>query len=212
VADLRIEVVDAEVERYAFAPAIGLRLRVTESSGMSVAAVVLHAQVRVEPHRRTYTPEERERLVEVFGPSWQWGDSLKPFIWTQLSTAIGGFDGTVDVEVPLPCSYDVEVAGTPYLVALEDGGIPLVLLFSGTVFGGGPGGMVVEPVPWHLEARFELPVATWRGAMDRFFPGTRWIRLSTDTADALGAFKARQALPTWDQAVELLVKRAGETP
>jgi len=212
VAELRLEVLGAAVEQHAFAPAIALRLRVTERSGAPVAAMALRAQVRVEPQLRPYTAQERDRLVEMFGPAFQWGDSLKPFTWTQLSTTIGRFEQSTDFELALPCSYDVEVAGTPYLVALEQGEIPLLLLFSGTLFGTGPAGMVVEPVPWHLEARFGLPVATWRQAMDRFFPGTRWIRLSTEAADALGAFKARQALPTWDQAVELLLKQAGETP
>ena len=55
------------------------------------------------------------------------------------------------------------MAAAKYLHALgEDGVVPLLLLFSGTVFSKGEAGFTAEPVPWHAEASFPLPVA--RGA------------------------------------------------
>ena len=36
----------------------------------------------------------------------------------------------------MPLSYDVDVAAHKYLAGLEDGEVPLLLLFSGTVFTG----------------------------------------------------------------------------
>jgi hypothetical protein len=212
VAEVGFEVVGGDVERFAFTPTVNLRLRVTEHSGTPAGAVALRTQVRIEPQRRPYDPEEQERLVEPFGPTSQWGESLRPFLWAQVATTVGRFEGETEVDLPLVCTYDTEVAATTYLAGLRHGDIPLVLLFSGTVFSAGPAGLVVEPVPWHLEARYCLPVAAWRAAMDQYFPDSRWIRLSTQRADALAAFKAREALPTWDQTVELLLKRAGELP
>ncbi|HXX89509.1 MAG TPA: DUF6084 family protein [Acidimicrobiales bacterium] len=212
MAEVTFEVLGAEVERFAFTPTIALHLRVTEATGSPVGAIALRTQVRVEPQRRAYDGGDEERLLEPFGPKGQWAESLRPFLWAQLSTSIGCFQGSTEFDLPVACTYDTEVAATSYLAALRQGDIPLVLLFSGTVFSCGPRGLVAEPVPWHLEARYGLPVSCWRGAMDRFFPDSRWLRLSTEAADALGAFKAREALPTWDQAVALLLERAGELP
>ena len=46
--------------------------------------------------------------------------------------------------------------------------------------------------------------------MDLYFPNSGWLRLSRDSLDALQRFKANRALPTWDQAIERLLKEAGE--
>jgi hypothetical protein len=81
-------------------------------------------------------------------------------------------------------------------------------LFTGTVFTGGPGGVNVEPVPWHKESSFALPVAVWREAMDLHFPGSAWLRLGRETFDALYAYRATHALTTWDEAVQRLLKEA----
>ena len=36
-----------------------------------------------------------------------------------------------EVDVPVSCSYDLEVASARYLQGLDDGTIPLLMLFSG---------------------------------------------------------------------------------
>jgi hypothetical protein len=102
------------------------------------------------------------------------------------------------------------VAGAKYLHALGDGEIPLLLLFSGTAFTRGDAGFAAEPVAWDTDASFRLPVAVWRGVMDLYFPGGGWLRVRRDTLDALQRYKAAHALPTWDQALERLLKTAGE--
>src|SRR4029453_18283308 len=50
--------------------------------------------------------------------------------------------------------------------------------------------------------------SVWREIMDRFSPGSGWIRVRRDTLDALQRFKAVRALPTWDDALEALFKEA----
>ena len=44
--------------------------------------------------------------------------------------------------------------------------------------------------------------------MDLYFPDSGWVRVGRDTLDRLQRFKAEQALPTWDQAFEVLLKQA----
>ena len=63
---------------------------------------------------------------------------------------------------------------------------------------------------WQEEARHRLPVAVWRAAMDEHFPGVGWVRLRRDTLDRLAAFRSAHTLPTWDEAVQRLLKEAGE--
>ncbi len=210
--DLSFEVTGSEVEPYAAVPTISLGLRIAEGTGVPVHALVLRVQVRIEPQRRRYRADERDRLVELFGDAPQWGESLRPFQWAQLSAAVPSFRSLTEVQLPLTCTYDLEVAGTKYLYNVRSGEIPIVLLFSGTALSSGPDGLVVEPVPWHLEARYRLPVAHWRRAIESHFPNSAWLRLSQANMDALQAFRARQALPTWDHAIEHLLKLAGSEP
>ena len=70
--------------------------------------------------------------------------------------------------------------------------------------------MTVDPVPWHKEANYRLPVTVWRQMMDMYFPGAGWLRLRRDTLSDLERFKAARGLPTWEQAIEQLLKEAGE--
>jgi Family of unknown function (DUF6084) len=45
--------------------------------------------------------------------------------------------------------------------------------------------------------------------MDMYFPNSAWVRVRRDTLDDLQRYKVEQALPTWDQAFEQLLKSAG---
>jgi hypothetical protein len=210
MTSLAFEVLDAAAERHAAVPTILLRIKAEEADGRRVHALALRCQIRLEPQRRRYSDEEQERLYELFGDTPQWGDSLRPFLWTHVSTTVGGFDGVTEFDLPVECTYDFEVAGAKYLHALGEGEIPLNLLFSGTVFTRGETGFAAEPVSWSSEASYRMPVAVWRETMDLYFPGSAYIRLGRDTLDDLQRFKALRGLPTWDQAFAQLLKEAGE--
>jgi uncharacterized protein DUF6084 len=207
---MAFNVVEARPEPHAAVPTILMRIGVSEADGATVHALALRVQIRIEPQRRRYQPEEEDRLYELFGETPRWGDSLRPFLWTHVATTIPGFRGSTEFDLPIPCSYDFEVAAAKYLHALSEGEIPLILLFSGTVFTTGERGFTAEPVSWNLEASYRLPVAVWRGVMDLYFPNSAWLRVSRETFDRLQRFKASRAVPTWDQAFELLLKHAGE--
>jgi hypothetical protein len=207
---LAFEVVEARPEPHAAVPTIMMRLRVTETAGGDVHALALRCQIRIEPQRRRYDADEEGRLYELFGEAARWGDSLRPFLWTHVSTTIAGFSGSAEVDLPVECTYDFEVAGAKYLHGLSSGDIPLLLLFSGTVFTRGESGFTAEPVSWSSEASFRMPVTVWRQVMDLYFPNSGWVRVSRATLDDLQRFKASMALPTWDQAFERLLKQAGE--
>lgn len=209
MSDLRFDVRDARVEARAAVPTIVFRVAVSETDGRRVHAAALRCQLRIEPQRRRYSEEEEERLYELFGATPQWGDSLRPFLWTHVSATVGGFEGATEFDLPVECSYDFEVAAAKYLHALGDGEIPLLLLFSGMVFTVGAEGFSAEPLSWSAEATYRLPVTVWRTTMDAYFPNSAFIRLGRETLDDLQTYKARRGLPTWDQVFTQLLKEAG---
>jgi hypothetical protein len=212
VTSLTFEVVEARPEPYAASPTLMLRLRITAAGDDPVHAVALRGQIMIEPQRRRYVAAEEEQLVELFGETPRWGDTLRPFLWTHVATMVPGFVESTEIDLAVPCTYDFEVAAAKYLHALRQGEIPIVLLFSGTAFSMDAGVLRVDPVPWHEEASYRLPVATWRAVMDLYFPNGGWVRVRRDTLDALQRYKATRALLGWDEVLAQLLKEAGEDP
>jgi hypothetical protein len=209
MADLDFHCLQARAERYAAAPTVTLALRINGTSGRRIDAIALRCQIRIEPARRRYSAAEAQRLNDLFGDTQRWAETLRPLQFTTISAMVPGFTGSIDVELPVPLSYDLDIGSARYSAGLDEGGIPLLLLFSGTVFAVEDGRIVVRQVPWSAETQFWLPVEVWREAIDAHFPGSAWIRISRQTLDELMKFKTSQALPTWESAVQALLARAG---
>lgn len=202
---LYFDVTAARPVPFAIEPTLAFRLYVVANPSQAVESVLLRCMIRLAPEQRRYSAAEQERLVEIFGEPRRWADTVKPFLWQNVSLTVGPFSRSTEVDLTVPCSYDLEVAAGKYFHALRDGEVPLLFLFSGTVFSRGERGLVAEQVPWDREARFGLPVAVWQQLMDAYYPGMAWLRLRRETIDALLDYKARHALPTWDDAVEALL-------
>ena len=134
MTDLGFSVIGARAEPYAASPMLVLRLRITESSGAKVDAIALRVQIQLEVQRRRYAPEESALLEELFGEPSRYADTLKPMLWTHVSAMVPAFENETEIELHVPCSYDFEVAAHKYLASLQDGIIPLNLLFSGMAF------------------------------------------------------------------------------
>ena len=210
MSPVSFEVVGAKVEAYAAVPTLALRLRIVAADGQPVHALALRSQIMIEPKRRHYEPDEEDRLTDLFGETPRWGDTLRPFLWTNVSMTVTGFTGETEVDLPITCTYDFEIAAAKYMHALDDGEIPIVVMFSGTVFGKSAAGLNAAPVSWSEEASYRLPVALWRDMMDLYFPNTGWLRLRRETIDALQRYKSARALLSWDETFERLLKEAGE--
>ncbi|MEU2108608.1 DUF6084 family protein [Streptomyces sp. NPDC019507] len=200
---------DVRADPYAAGPTLVFRLRITATPGTRVHALALRCQLRIEPARRGYADPEAEGLKDLFGERSRWGSSMNPVQFAQVSHMVPGFTGETETELPVPCTYDMDVAATRYVRALSEGEVPLLMLFSGTAFTGA-GGFHVEPVPWDREAAFRMPVKVWQEMVDQHFPGCGWIRLPRETMDALLAFRSRRALPSWESTVEALLDASGD--
>jgi len=208
VAELVFDCTGAEPDRYALVPSMTLKLRISETTGTRVEAIALRCQIRIEPARRRYTHAEEEKLNDLFGETSRWADTLKPMQFTTVSAMVPAFSGSTEVDLPVPFSYDLEIGSARYFTGLESGEIPLLLLFSGTVFGLANGQISVQLVPWSKEATCRIPVDVWREAIDVHFPNSAWVKMSTQTLDELQRFKTSRALPTWDATLQALLARA----
>lgn len=210
MTELAFSVLDIAPETYAAAPQLTARLRIGEASGAVIHAMALRCQVRILAQRRGYDAEEESGLLELFGARGRWPSTLKPLLWMQSGVLVQGFTGTVDIDLPLPCTFDFDVSAAKYLNSLRDGSVPLEFLFSGTVFTRGAAGFGVEQIPWDRECRYALPVAVWRSLMDAFFPNQGWLRLDRGVLAALARYKAARGLISWDTAIEGLLAGAGD--
>lgn len=210
MTELVFDCTGARPDRYAVTPAMTFLLRISETSGERVEAIALRCQIRIEPARRKYTPAEAERLNDLFGETERWAETLRPVQFTQVAVMVPRFTGSTEIELPVPLSYDLEIGATRYFAGLDDGEVPLLLLFSGTLFTMSGGRIQAGQVPWSKEAAFRLPVSLWREAVDAHFPNSAWIRMSRPVMDELLRYKSRRALPTWDATIESLLAEAAQ--
>ena len=210
--DLNFEVSGAEAPDFAAQPTLVFKLRITNADAQTtIHSVALRCQIRIAVTKRRYSPEAQKRLLEVFGEPQRWGQTLRDLLWTHASTVVPQFSESITVDLPVPCTYDFEVVGAKYFDALEDGEIPLIFLFSGTVFyAGETGNLQVMPISWQKEASYRLPVALWRSMISRYYPNSAWLRLRKDVFDQLSQYKATRGLPTWDDVVAQLLEASGK--
>ena len=205
-AELSFAVDGAAPVEYTAVPTLGIRVRLESAAPVPIRSVLLDTQIQIAARLRSYDAAEQERLLDLFGTPERWRDTLRTLPWTRLTVVVPPFNGSTVVELPVVCTYDLEVAAAGYFGALDGGEVPLELLFSGTVFyAGADGRLQAERIAWTKEATYALPVGVWRETMDRHFPGSAWLRLSRDCYDRLRAYRARNALASWDDAMAALL-------
>lgn len=201
---LLFEMIGAFAEAHPATPALRLRLRL-RADGAAIDAVALRVRVQMEPWRRRYADRERALLGDL--------SATAALQWSETGIALAGFEGETAFEVPVACTYDLQVAAGKYLTALEDGAIPIRLFFNGTIFRGAPSGFNVEMLPWDLECAGEIPVAVWQRAMDACFCGEAWIRIDRGVFDALRRYRSAHHHASWDETMNaLLAAEAVEGP
>lgn len=202
--DLGFSIEGAEVAVLAATPTITLKLRVTNGDlRETIHSVALRCQIQIEVTRRRYAAKEQQKLRDLFGEPERWSQTLKNLLWTHVSVNIPPFQDTTVVDVPVPCTFDFNVAATKYFHGLADGEVPLCVMFSGSVFYSREGGgMLVAPISWDKEARYRLPIQVWRDMMDSYYPGSAWLCLRRDVFERLYDYKVRNGIPTWEEAFE----------
>ena len=205
--ELSFQIEKAEAQRFTVAPTLLFKLRMTNAvAGEVVHSVALRCQIQIEVTRRQYSVEDQTKLRDLFGESERWGQTLKTMLWTHASVVAPAFQDSAMVDLPVPCTFDFNVAATKYFHGLSDGDVPLSFLFSGTVFyADSTGALQVAPIPWDKEARFRLPIKSWQEMMDIYYPNSAWLCLRRDVFERLYQYKVANGIPTWEQALESIM-------
>lgn len=207
--DLRFEVESASPAVNAITPQLLFKVGITNSEPGAIHSIALRAQVQIEPARRRYSAAEQAHLKELFGEPERWSTSLHPLLWANVNVNVREFSGSTFIDVPVPCTFDFNVAITKYIYGLELGDLPTTLLFSGTVFYAGRNGLQIAQIPWDRDASYRLPIQVWKEMMDLYYPNTAWICVRRELFERLNEFRERSGLQTWEQALERLLSPTG---
>ncbi len=209
--DLEFRVESAAPAAFAATPLLNFRLGIENKGAEEIHSVALRCQIQIETPRRRYNAQEQERLLDLFGEPERWGQTLRSMLWTHASLVVPQFSGVTVAELPVPCTFDFNVAATKYFHGLTEGELPLCFLFSGTVFyADDDGALQVSPISWEKEAKFRLSLNVWRDLMDVYYPNSAWLYLRRDIFDRVYQYKMRHGIPTWEQAFERLLAAAEE--
>ncbi len=214
MVDLDFAVDGITVEPYAAIPTLCFALRLGNATPtVAIENVMLNCQIRIEPARRGYGAAEHERLADLFGAPERWGRTLQSFLWTHVNVAVAGFEQDCTVRLPVPCSFDFNVAATKYFAGLISGAAPLALLFSGSVFYRDfCDRLQIAQIPWSKEASCQLPVGLWRQMMDQYYPDSAWLSLPRALFEGISRYKRQQGLPSFEAALQRLLDAAPTEP
>jgi hypothetical protein len=205
--ELSFEVEGAEAVAFSAAPLLAFKLRLMNADPDEVIqSVALRCQLQIEATHRKYTEPEQERLLDLFGTPDRWSRTLRGMLWTHANAAVPPFQGSIAVDLPVPCTFDFNVAATKYFAGLDGGDVPLNLMFSGTIFyERGNEGLQIEQIPWDREAKYRLPISVWKEMIDIYYPNEAWLCLRRDIFERLAQYKMDRGIPTWEQALESLL-------
>jgi hypothetical protein len=211
--DLQLSIEGAEVVPYAAAPLLAFKVRIANHpSDEVIHTLALRAQIQIEVSRRKYDANEQAGLQDLFGEPSRWGQTLRSMLWTHASVVVPRFAGDITTDIPAPCSFDFNVAATKYFHGVTSGDLPLRFQFSGTVFYQGEDhALQVAPISWDKEAKYRLPVKVWKDLIDAYYPNSAWLSLQRDTFEKLYQFKVREGIPTWEEALERVLRALPET-
>lgn len=208
--ELDFKVLAAQSAQYAATPTLLFKLAI-QQRGLSIPiqSISLQCQVRIDTKQRIYRPEEQERLTDLFGESHRWSQTLQNMLWTLASVNVHAFEKEIEVDLPVACTFDFNIAATKYFHGLIDGEAPLQLLFSGSVFyRDEEGNLAMDLVSWNEEARYRLPVIVWQEMMELYYPNRNWLCVNRQIFDALYEYKRRNGYLGFEEAITSLLPDA----
>jgi len=208
--DLSFRVTGVEAGTRGIVPLLVFKLEATNvPAEETIQSATLQVQIQFECPKRAYNDSEKEKLLDLFGTPDRWGQTLRNRLWTHATAALGSFSGKATARMAVPCTFDLNVSAAKYFDAIEQGEVPLLFLFSGTVFYSAANGRLqVQRISHEKECSWRMPGRAWRELMDAHWPNMAWIAMHREIFDRLCEYKRRHGLPTWEEAFEQLL--AGE--
>jgi Family of unknown function (DUF6084) len=189
-----IETMDAVLD--AQPPFLRAHLRITNSCPSErIESISLRYQVQIEAARRRYSNEEKAALDDLFGSPERWASTMRPLLWANAQTSVPAFTAQTLVHLTLSYSFDLNIAAAKYLEAIRDGEIPLLFLFSGTVFYSSDNHpLQIAQIPWDREARYRLAAKICKEAMELSGTASAWAIFNRSVNDRVRRFRADAAL------------------
>lgn len=207
--DLDFEVTGVKSASRGLVPLIQFEVNLKKKPVDRINSVMLHSQIQIQSPLRSYNAREKEKLVDLFGAPDCWGRTLRNCLWTTAATTFNGFANETKAVLSVQCTYDLTIAASQYFHALEDGDVPLLFLFSGSIFyEGEKGRLQVQPISWDAESTYKMPVSVWKHIMEQHYPNSGWFYIRRDVFDRLLALKRRQGDSSWEQTMERLLSSA----
>jgi len=205
--ELDFKVTGIEPDARGLTPLLNFKVEVTNSPATeTIQTVILQAQIQIQAVQRRYGAGEKEKLADLFGAPERWGDTLRTKLWALTHTTVRSFSGSTTALLTIPCTFDLNVMAAKYFYALEEGEVPLLFLFSGTIFyEAEEGRLQVQQISWNKECAYRMPVKVWQELMDHHYPNTAWLPLNREVFERLYAYRRAQGIPSWEQTIEQLL-------
>jgi len=207
--DLDFKITGVEPAARGLVPLLHFKLQVTNcAADEPIHNVLLQAQIQFRSGHRSYSSLEKEKLLDIFGKPEQWGQTLRNQLWAHAHVTVRSFSDVTEAVLPVPCTYDLNILAAKYFYALEQGTVPLLFLFSGTVFYvGADRRFQVQQISWEKECLYEMPGLLWQELMEFHYPRRAWIYLQRDLFDRLYSYKRRQGHGTFEQSISELLRQ-----
>ncbi|MGH8282925.1 MAG: DUF6084 family protein [Gammaproteobacteria bacterium] len=208
--ELDIKIVSVEPAAHAAVPTLFFKLTIGQGkTPVPIQSISLQCQIRIDARKRLYKPAEKARLSDLFGEPERWSQTLHNMLWTHATMTIPAFEGDCEVNLPVPCSFDFNVAATKYFHGLEFDAIPLLMLFSGSVFyRDEEGALAMELISWSKESNYRLPIAVWQDMMEIYYPNQTWLCVNRQVFEALYEYKRRHGYTGFDEVLTSLLPEA----
>ena len=195
----------------AAAPTLLFTLRAGEPTGREVYTVALSTLIHIDPGLRSHddgdarAPRRPLRRARAAGRRRRRASS-----WAQVDVLVPSFTGTRRIR-PCPCRAPTTSRSPRRSTSTR---CPTARSRSASTSAGRSSTAARTAgcrSCWCRGSRraFRMPVATWRGMIDRHYPSSGWIRLHEDTLRRLQLRKAERGPPTFDAAVAELLGGRG---
>ena len=210
--ELKFSLLDATPLPDAAVPQIAFRLRIEDISPEPslIQTAALRCQIRIESTNQQNDESIQSGRHDLFGVPSRWGQMVRSMLWTHAQLIVPSFQGVAEVDLPVPCSFDFNLAATRHFYGSPADFVPLCFLFSGTAFYYRDDLLQSASIPWDRELYFPLPLSHWKEMMELYYPNSVWLQLRSDLFTRLSEFRSQSSSLTWDQAIERLLATATE--
>ncbi len=205
--ELSFKVLAVEPANRGLVPLLHFKVEITNAPATEpIQSIMLQTQIQIQSPQRSYDAGEKEKLRELFGRPEDWGQTLRNKLWAHSNTIVRPFTGRTEAVLPVPCTFDLNVAATKYFYSLEGGEVPLLFLFSGTIFyASDDGRLQVQQISWNCESTYRMPTTVWKQLMEHHYPNSAWISLDHEAFERLYQYKREAGAVSWEQVVERLL-------